>query len=251
MIDNEHIQWIVQESCSDSILSCYALRVASTFFLKLAEVTVKCDIGPENELLLRLWGDRKTTLISTFLEAVMLHMDTSSDTTRYAAISAISTFASSSLESLVFVAGSSSEAVEDNTVGVFLNLKDIAVSGATGGSAVLEAWMEMLRLKMEIQAAVISSIASVMLSTQTYCHSEVDYAKHAEAMVVILRRVGDIKKMQAMNYFNNLAKQPIPVGKFAAFNLLRSFASLKKGWGLDILFGHPEFVEFLLVRFIY
>jgi hypothetical protein len=246
MIVNGHIQWLIQESCNhDTILSSFALRASSDFFLKMAEVVAKSDLalgGSESVLQMNLWGGvNSAALISQFLEAVMMQMDSTSDATRFAALSAITSFASSSLDALCHVAGVAAEGASGT---VFTGMRS---SVATGGATVLEAWMDMLRLKLEIQGAVVCSIASVMLATQRLCRTEEEFAQHAQAVLSILRKVGDVKDTLTMNYLIKLAKQPIPVGKFAAFEMFRSLACLQKGWGLDLMFGHTDLVDFIMV----
>ena len=230
-----HVQWMVQQACGEEpILASYALRVAAAFFVRLAAASAQQG---GHRLLQQVWGDQKP-LIAQFLEAVVQHMDSSADATRFAALAAISTFASSSLDALCFVAGTRSDAAPETV---------FATPAASGGASVLEAWTEMLRLKMDVQAAVLCSMAQVMLATDHLCRNDDDHARHAQAMLVILRRVGEVKKKPTMSFVHSLAKQPVPVGKFAAFELYRSLASLTKGWGLDLIFGHAEVVEYLTV----
>lgn len=246
MIRNGHIKWLVHESCdSEKILSSYALRATADFFLKVAEVLAASPTAlADSELLSHVWGDSKSELIIQFLDAVMMHMDSTSDATRLAALAAITSFVSSSLEALYYVAGMEAPASPDgSSTAVFSGLR------GSGGAKVLESWVEMLRLKMDIQAAVLTSMATTMLATQKGCRTDEDFGRHAQAVLMILRRAGEVKNMAAMDYILKLAAQPVPIGKFAAFEMFRSLASLEKGWGLDILFSHSPFADFIMVRF--
>lgn len=251
MIESGNIHWLIQESCAeDHTLSSYALRVSSDFFYKLSQVSLTLETvfaSSETHFLTSLWGNHGEPLISQFLDAVMMHMDSSSDATRLAALSAITTFASSSLNSLYFVAGLKDSALE----GTDTVLSTLSDSHRGIGSKVLNCWAEMLFLKLDIQASVISSVASVMITTESLCRTEEDFGRHAQSILVILRKMGDVKKMAAMNYICWLAKQPLPIGKFAAFDLLRGFACMKKSWGLDIIIAHTETAEFLMVSTLY
>lgn len=242
MISAGHVQWMMQEACGqEPVLASYALRVAAAFFVRLAAASAQQG---SHGLLQQVWGDQQAPVTTQFLEAVVQHMDSTADATRFAALAAISTFASSSLDALCFVAGTGSGAIGGTPETVF------AVPSAaegSGGSSVLEAWTEMLRLKMDVLAAVLCSMAQVLLATDNLCHNEHDHARHAQAMLVILRRVGEVKNTLTMSFVLSLAKQPVLAGKFAAFEFYRSLASLKKGWGLDLIFGHAEVVEYLTV----
>jgi hypothetical protein len=247
MLVNGHIQWLIQESSKvDQMLSTCALRVSSEFFIKMAEVTANSKLSPDSSRLMNLWGEANpSALTSQFLEAVMIHMSSTADATMFAGLSAISNFASSSLEALCYVAGMGSPGPEGVSRTLFAGMSSAAA--ATGGKTMLEAWTEMLRLKLNVQAAVIRSMAVVLLATQKLCHTEEDFAKHAQAMLLILRRVGDVKETLTINYVIQLATQPLPAPKFAAFEMFRSLACLQKGWGLDLMFGHTEFVDFIMV----
>jgi hypothetical protein len=221
------------------MLGNYALRTASAYFSHLGngaalqDLTGSSDSLQEPASLSDLWNSIKADYAPLFITSVLKHIETSSEASRLAAVAAVTSFAASSLDVLEAVAfgGESSRG------------PPFAPQTKALYARIVGDWIGLLGSKVEMQAVVLNSLASLIVATDKLCVSEEDYARHAEAILTLLRRVGDFKKLPTMTYLLKLAQQPIPEVKFAAFACFISLASVTKGWGLDILLSHQEFID--------
>ncbi len=180
-----------------------------------------------------VWTEVSQSLAAVFVASIARRMESSVDSSRLAALTAVSSYAASSLSALEIVAGLS----KSPEVRILAQAADL----------LLVSWTELLKSKLEIQAAALKSIARVISSSYDRCIDENDRLRHAECILKLLRRVGDIKGTSTMVYILKLAKQPVEELKFGAFEIFLSLAKLNQGWGMDVLFSHADFPAYLLV----
>jgi hypothetical protein len=198
----------------DPLLSTTALRVIQQLMKQASKIVT--SEGPY------LWTSVDQRMVREFLRAALLHVESSDDSSRLAAMYTISQFAAISPESLRLV-------LED--------------------AVLLRSWLSTLSAKVDLQAACLHSIARVLDPTKSPQPTE-DPATTAEARAILHKQlfdqVGAVRRANTtMDYLMRCVLQPLSEVRHGAFDIMRCVAQQPSAWGLRALFGYSGFEEFL------
>ncbi|CAM9616583.1 unnamed protein product [Ectocarpus sp. 13 AM-2016] len=227
----------------DPLLGASALRT-------LAKVLAQAgDAG------LDAWKERSPSSLGGFLRACTVHVEGQDEAGKLAGLGAASEVAAAS---------------------------DVALramlSQERGSEGVLDAWLTLSAHKVEVKAAALHAVASVLgpPNTSSTASSSTTTAAAAAAaagsdedgdqvmgntaaaeaakarstlrLMLFTRLAESNTNQRAGGWLLDLARQPVPEVRHAAYAVMRCAAWQPGGWGLSALFPQPGFLEFLEKR---
>ena len=190
----------------DPLLSVECLRVVGQIFSGISKHNISVDSI--------LISQDYRQLMMQILAASFTHLDTFSDSSRLAGIGTLSDYASSS---------------------------HIALEAVVSDKKLLFAWISLLQSKVEVQSAVLHSLAAVMNSTATTIDSS-SGAINDDSLIgacrdmkkKILETIGEVKNQNPIEYLIKTARQPIVDLSAGAYDLLIAL-SKQSGWGVQVV----------------
>lgn len=222
------IKGLITLACGDisdgiapnSLLSTQALDLLGNIFAKLGHsLIVNNDANSPLQLLLA--NNDCQTLLSSFLQSVVININSADDVSKIAGIKSLSEFASSSFNNFRMV-------ISDQNV--------------------LDCWINMINSKSDIVAQVLHSIAAVIESKHTIPvgGAAADTAFHRQLKIKLLRSIEQLKTVSVATYLIRVIRQPIEDARNGAYNLMRVISN--ESWGIDMLCNSPSFLEFICDR---
>lgn len=213
LIEHGHVSWLMQLACGndangapDPLLGGQALRTLGGMFEKAAVLNVRIWDLEEG-----FGGDR---LGPSFIRAILRHVESSDEASLLIGLHAISSFAASSPAACRIV------------------LLDRALR---------ESWLAFLTRKIELQSTALHTVARVLIASD----GEEDEASPSlkDLKRDLFLNIGIVRNQATMVYLLKLAREPVPLLKYAAYDVLRSLAMQSSGWGVELLMspsGGPD-----------